>query len=174
MPDPFGMTSLRNPSGRLSFSFPDLDGHAVALADERFKGKVVLVDVFGSWCPNCNDQAPVLEDLYARYHGRGLEIVGLAYEMTGDRTRDAIFVRKYSLRHHVAYPLLLAGTSDKAEASATLPDLNGVLAFPTLIFVGRDGTVKAIHTGFAGPGTGVHFADLRARYVSLIESLLGP
>jgi thiol-disulfide isomerase/thioredoxin len=173
MPDPFGMTSLKNPSGRLSFSFPDLDGRAVSLSDPRFKGKVVLVDIFGSWCPNCNDQAPVLEDLYARYHPRGLEIVGLAYEMTGEPARDAIFVRKYAERHNVAYPLLLAGTSDKTEASATLPDLSGVLAFPTLIFVGRDGTVKAIHTGFAGPGTGDHFTELRARYVSLIESLLG-
>jgi len=173
MPDPFGMTSLKNPSGRLRFSFPDLDGRPLSLADPRFTGKVVLVDIFGSWCPNCNDQAPLLEELYAKYHLRGLEIVGLAYEMTGVPSRDALFVRKYAERHQVAYPLLLAGTSDKTEASATLPDLSGVLAFPTLIFVGRDGNVKAVHTGFAGPGTGDHFTELRARYVSLIESLLG-
>src|SRR2546427_189553 len=84
MPDPFAMTALKNPSGRLRFSFPDLDGHPVSLSDPKFKGKVVLVEVFGSWCPNCNDQAPVLEELYRKYHDRGLEIVGLAYEMTGD------------------------------------------------------------------------------------------
>src|SRR5882724_923744 len=165
LPDAFSMTALKNPTGRLGFSFPDLDGKKVSLADARFRGKVVLVDVFGSWCPNCNDQAPVLEELYAKYHARGLEIIGLAYEMTGDAARDAVFVRKYAERHHVSYPLLLAGTSDKAEASATLPDLSGVLAFPTLVFVGRDGGVKAIHTGFAGPGTGAHFVELKAQYV---------
>jgi thiol-disulfide isomerase/thioredoxin len=174
MPDPFGVTTLKNPSGRLRFRFPDLDGHPVSLADARFKGKVVLVDLFGSWCPNCNDQAPVLVDLYRTYHDRGLEIVGLAYEMTGDRERDATYVRKYAARHHVDFPLLLAGTSDKAEASQTLPDLSGVLAFPTLVFVARDGDVKAIHTGFEGPGTGAHFADLKAKYTAMIESLLGP
>jgi thiol-disulfide isomerase/thioredoxin len=172
MPDAFGITSLKNPSGRLRFSFPDLDGRLVSLQDARFHGKVVLVDVFGSWCPNCNDQAPVLGDLYRKYHDRGLEIVGLAYEMTGDRARDAVYVRKYAERHHVVYPLLLAGTSDKSEASETLPDLSGVLAFPTLVFVARDGTVKAIHTGFEGPGTGAHFADLKARYAALAEQLL--
>jgi thiol-disulfide isomerase/thioredoxin len=174
MPDPFGVTTLKNPSGRLRFRFPDLDGHPVSLADARFKGKVVLIDLFGSWCPNCNDQAPVLVDLYRTYHDRGLEIVGLAYEMTGDHERDATYVRKYAERHRIDYPLLLAGTSDKAEASQTLPDLSGVLAFPTLVFVARDGGVKAIHTGFEGPGTGAHFTDLKAKYASMIESLLGP
>jgi thiol-disulfide isomerase/thioredoxin len=172
MPDAFGMTAVKSLSGRLRFSFPDLDGRSVSLADDRFRGKVVLVDLFGSWCPNCNDQAPVLEEMYRTYHDRGLEIVGLAYEMTGERERDAVYVRKYAERHHIDYPLLLAGTSDKSEASETLPDLSGVLAFPTLVFVARDGTVKAIHTGFEGPGTGSHFAELRKKYVALVEGLL--
>lgn len=172
MPDAFGTTTVKNPSGRLRFHFPDLDGHAVSLADDRFRGKVVLVDLFGSWCPNCNDQAPVLEDLYRTYHDKGLEIVGLAYEMTGVPGRDAVYVRKYAERHHIGYPLLLAGTSDKSEASETLPDLSGVLAFPTLVFVARDGAVKAIHTGFEGPGTGAHFTELKKKYTALVEELL--
>lgn len=172
LPDPFAMTTLRNPTGRLGFTFPDLDGRPVSLADARFAGKVVLVDIFGSWCPNCNDQAPLLAELYRRYRDRGLEIVGLAYEMRGDPAGDAPFVRKYAARHGIEFPLLLAGTSDKSEASLTLPDLSGVLAFPTLVFIGRDGAVKAIHTGFEGPGTGRHHEALRARYEKLIESLL--
>jgi len=172
LPDPFVVTTLKNPTGHLAFAFPDLDGRTVSLADERFKGKVVLVDVFGSWCPNCNDEAPVLAEMYRLYHDRGLEIVGLAYEMTGDPSRDAVYVRKYAERHGIAWPLLLAGTSDKAEASLTLPDLSGVLAFPTLIFIGRDGKVAAIHTGFEGPGTGRHFDDLKSRFTTQIERLL--
>lgn len=172
LPDPFAMTTLTNPTGRLTFTFPDLAGNPVSLSDVRFAGKVVLVDIFGSWCPNCNDEAPLLAQLYREYHDRGLEIVGLAYEMTGDPGRDAAFVRKYADRHGVSWPLLLAGTSDKPEASKTLPDLSGVLAFPTLIFVGRDGRVAAIHTGFAGPGTGRHHQDQRALYRRTIDALL--
>ena len=172
MPDPFTLTTLENPTGQLSFTFPDLEGRPVSLDDERFAGKAVLVDIFGSWCPNCNDEAPLLVDLYDRYRDRGLEIVGLAYEMTGDRERDALFVKKFADRHGITFPLLLAGTSDKGLASETLPDLSGVLAYPTLIFIGRDGQVEAIHTGFSGPATGDDYTNLKTRYIELIESLL--
>ena len=174
LPDAFALTTLTSPTGRLRFSFPDLDGRTVTSDDPTFAGKVLLVDIFGSWCPNCNDQAPVLADLYRRYHDRGLEVVGVAYEMTGEPGRDGEYVRKFAARHGVRWPLLLAGTSDKTEASRTLPDLSGVLAFPTLVLIGRDGRVAAIHTGFAGPGTGQHFEDLKARYVEILERLLQP
>lgn len=172
IPDAYGLTKITNSSGRFRFSFSDLDGEIISDQDPRFAGKVVLIDIFGSWCPNCNDEAPVLVDLYRRYHDRGLEIVGLAFEMTGNRDRDLVFVRKYADRYDVPYPLLLAGTQDKTEASRTLPDLSGISSFPTLIFVDRRGVVQAIHTGFAGPGTGHHFTELKKDYVKRIEDLL--
>jgi thiol-disulfide isomerase/thioredoxin len=172
LPDAWAQVGLTNNEGRFGFRFPDLDGHAVSSADPRFAGKVVLVNVFGSWCPNCNDEAPVLAGWYRRYHDRGLEIVGLAYEYTGDPARDTRFVRKYAARHGITYPLLLAGTSDKKAAAQTLPDLTAVVAFPTSIFLGRDGRVRKIYTGYAGPGTGEHHQELVGELERLIESLL--
>jgi thiol-disulfide isomerase/thioredoxin len=172
LPDAWAQVGLTNREGRFGFHFPDLDGHPVASTDPRFAGKVVLVNVFGSWCPNCNDEAPLLAAWYRRYHARGLEIVGLAYEYTGDPARDARFVRKYAARHDITYPLLLAGTSDKKAAAKTLPDLTAVLAFPTSVFLGRDGRVRKIYTGYAGPGTGEHHQELVAELEKLIESLL--
>ena len=151
LPDAWQEVGLTNSEGRLSFSFPDLDGNPVSLDDPRFDGKVVIVNIFGSWCPNCNDEAPLLADWHRRYRDRGLEVVGLAYEFTGDPERDRTVLRRYADRHGIDYPLLLAGTSDKQAAAATLPDLTRVVAYPTTIFIDRRGKVAEIHSGFAGP-----------------------
>jgi thiol-disulfide isomerase/thioredoxin len=172
LPDGWSAVGLTNDEGRFRFRFPDLEGRPVSLAEERFAGKVVLVNIFGSWCPNCNDEAPLLAAWHRRYGGRGLEIVGLAYEFSGDPERDREMVRRFAERHGIDYPLLLAGTSDKAAAAATLPDLTAVLSYPTSVFVGRDGKVRRIYSGFSGPGTGEHHQRLVAELEGLIEELL--
>jgi thiol-disulfide isomerase/thioredoxin len=172
IPDGWKDVALTNAEGRFQFRFPDLNGKPVSLTDDRFRGKVVLVNIFGSWCPNCNDEAPLLAEWDRKYRRDGLEIVGLAYEFTGNAARDREMVRRFAQRHHIDYTLLLAGVSDKAKASATLPDLTRVLAFPTSVFVGRDGRVKKIYSGFAGPGTGRHYDELRNDIESVIGKLL--
>jgi thiol-disulfide isomerase/thioredoxin len=173
LPDGWKDVGLTNNEGRFQFRFPDLAGNPVALTDARFQNKVVLVNIFGSWCPNCNDEAPLLAAWDRKYRDRGLEIVGLAYEFTGDAARDREMVRRFAKHYSITYPLLLAGVSDKKKASATLPDLTRVLAYPTSLFIGRDGKVKKIYSGFAGPGTGVLHIALRNEMESVIESMLG-
>ncbi len=158
--------------GRFQFSFPDLNGNPVTDRDPRFVDKVVLIDIFGTWCPNCNDYAPLLARWHRRYHAQGLEIVGLAFEMTGDVERDRKFVGKYAQRYGLEFPLLLAGTSDKSAAAATLRSLDEVESYPTTIFVGRDGRVQRIHSGFAGPATGAHHRAMVAEMEQEIEALL--
>ncbi|MEP7009529.1 MAG: TlpA disulfide reductase family protein [Acidobacteriota bacterium] len=172
LPDAWQEVGLTNPEGKLRFSFPDLAGKPVTLDDPRFAGKVVIVNLFGSWCPNCNDEGPYLASLHKRYGDRGLEIVGLAFEVTGDANRDREFVRRFGVRYGISYPLLLAGTNDKKEAGAALPDLTRVASFPTTVFLGRDGKARKIHSGFDGPGTGEHFAELKKEFEGLIEVLL--
>lgn len=172
LPDAWSLAGLTNDEGRFAFEFPGLDGRAVSNDDPRFDGKVVLVNVFGSWCPNCNDEAPLLGEWYRRYRAQGLEVVGLAYEFSGEPERDREMLRRFAERHHIDYPLLLAGTSDKTDAAATLPDLDAVIAYPTTIFIGRDGMVRRIHSGFTGPGTGEHHTRLVAELEALIEELL--
>ncbi len=173
LPDAWKEVELTNAEGKLAFEFPDLDGNLLSLADPRFAGNVVLVNIFGSWCPNCNDEAPLLAEWHRRYRDQGLEIVGLAYEFSGDPERDRSMVRKFGQRYGIEYPLLLAGVSDKAAAGATLPDLTAILSYPTTVFIGRDGKVRRIHSGFSGPGTGDHFTELVAELESTIEGLLG-
>jgi thiol-disulfide isomerase/thioredoxin len=154
------------------FSFPDLSGRLVTEHDARFRGKVMLVDVFGSWCPTCHDAAPDLVRLYRRYHKRGLEIVGLAYEVTGDTATDAAQVRRFRAKFGITYPLLLAGINDTDAAAATLPQLRGFTSFPTTVFLGRDGKVRRVHAGFYGPSTGAQHQRLVREFEQEIERLL--
>ncbi len=172
IPDAWELVGLNNDEGKLAFTFPDMSGFPVSLTDDRFQGKVVLVNIFGSWCPNCNDEAPLLAEWARLYHDLGLEVVGLAYEFTDDFERSKSMVQRFAVRHQIGYPLLIAGTSDKSAAAETLPDLTSVVAYPTTIFVDRAGTVRKIHSGFSGPGTGEHYEHLVAEMVALIEHLL--
>ena len=172
LPDAWSLVGLTNQESRFAFEFPNVDGRILSSADERFDDQVVLVNIFGSWCPNCNDKAPLLARWHREYGGLGLEIVGVAFEFTGEFARDARQVRRYAERHGIEFPLLVAGISDKRQAAESLEDLSAVIAYPTSVFIGRDGKVRRIHTGFAGPGTGEHFDELTAEFETLIEELL--
>lgn len=154
------------------FSFPDVDGHIVTQADERFRGKVLLVDIFGTWCPTCHDAAPLLTRLWRQYHDRGFEIVGLAYEVTGDSAADGKQLRIFREKFGIPYPLLLAGVNDTQAAAATQPQLLGFTSFPTSIFIGRDGKVRKVHAGFWGPATGPQHDVLIQDFERTIETLL--
>ncbi|HEX5385081.1 MAG TPA: TlpA disulfide reductase family protein [Gemmatimonadales bacterium] len=159
-------------SGPFRFAFPDLAGHVVRNTDPRFRGKVVLVDIFGTWCPTCHAEAPTLVRLWRKYHARGLEVVGFAYEVTGDSATDARQVRRYREKYGIQYPLLLAGVSDADAAAATLPQLRGFTAFPTTIFLGREGRVRRVHAGFYGPATGAQYERQVREFEAEIERLL--
>lgn len=172
LPDAWQQVGLTNDEGTFDWSFEDVEGQALSSDDPRFTGRVVIVNLFGTWCPNCNDEAPLLAAWHRRYEDQGLEVVGLAFEFTGDVERDREQLRRYAERYSISYPLLLAGTSDKQEAAATLPDLTAIVAFPTTLFIGRDGKVRKIHSGFAGPGTGRHHSQLVAELEALIRELL--
>jgi thiol-disulfide isomerase/thioredoxin len=170
LPDPNNYTKMKDAAEPFRFSFPDPDGKTVSSTDERFKNKVVIVTVTGSWCPNCYDEAPVLQEFYERYRERGLEVVALSFEYTGAPARDAKQVKVFAKRLGVTYPILYAGGIEDAEKK--LSQLVNFGAYPTAIYIGRDGLVKHIHAGFEGKATGERFTRLKAEMGALIEDLL--
>lgn len=170
--DPGSYTSVKDPKEPFRFAGVDLDGKQVTSTDSRFAGKVVVVTITGTWCPNCHDEAPVLVDLYKRYKDQGLEIVALAYEYTGNVERDLELLRIYSKRHSIEFPLLLAGTTEPGEIARTLPQLVNFGAYPTTIYLNRDGKVDYIHAGFESKVTGERHAKLVAEMEERVKHLL--
>lgn len=170
--DAYALTFLNPGWEEFEFTFPDIDGNPVSLADPRFQGKVVLITLAGTWCPNCHDEARFLAPFYQAYREQGLEVIGLLYEHLEDFGQAAAQARKFRAELGIEYPLLIAGYSDKQAAADTLPMLNRVLAFPTTIFIDRSGEVRRIHTGFMGPGTGEHFVTFKAEFEAYVQSLL--
>jgi len=168
----YDTTKMREGQQRLNFSFPDLDGKPVSSRDRRFAGKVLVVALAGSWCPNCHDEAAFLAPLYAEYREQGLEIVSLMFEQFGDMPRAVEATERFRARYGIEYTTLIAGTSDKQDAALRMPELTGVFAFPTTIFIDRRGTVRRIHSGFAGPATGEHYEKLKSGFTALITELL--
>ncbi|NNL96416.1 MAG: TlpA family protein disulfide reductase, partial [Xanthomonadales bacterium] len=172
LPDAYTLTYLKEGYERLEFQFPDLSGQPVSLLDDKYQGKVVLVSLAGSWCPNCADEMEFLSGVYQQYRDQGLEIICLLYEHFEDFELAAAQGVALEEKHDIDFDILVAGTSDKTKAAETLPMLNQVLAFPTLIFIDRGGNVRGIHTGFAGPGTGRYFAEFKEKFTAELERLL--
>ncbi|MFC1555467.1 redoxin family protein [candidate division KSB1 bacterium] len=172
MPDPYTLTKLTNNERKFRFSFPDVDGNIVSNEDERFSGKASLVYIFGTWCPNCNDEVQLLVELNKKYHDRGLEIVGLANEFSDDFEKDSEIVKTYMKKYSVTWPMLVVGVANKRRTQELLPDLDRVLSYPTTVFIDRQGKVFKIHTGFTGPGTGEHHIKLVEEFNKNIEAIL--
>jgi thiol-disulfide isomerase/thioredoxin len=165
-------TQMRGNAKVLDFTFPDLGGKPVSLRDERFKGKVVIVALAGSWCANCHDEAAFLAPYYKANRERGFEVVSLMFEQFGDMARAVPAVERFRDKFGIEYETLIAGVNDKESAATRLPQLNNVFAFPTTVFVDKQGRVRRIHTGFSGPATGVHYQRLIEDFDTTVEQLL--
>lgn len=162
-------TTVRNPDERFGFAFPDISGKVVSSEDPKFKGKVYLAVVTGTWCPNCHDETPYLVELYNKYHSRGLEIVALDFEepeQQKDLSRAKAFIKKYN----VPYTYLIAGSP--SELGEKIPQAVNLNTWPATFFVGKDGRVRKVHAGFAAPASGAFNAELQSEYTSEIETLL--
>ena len=169
-PDPTLFTSVKDPSEPFHFSGPDLDGKMVSDSDPLFQGKVVVLTIGGSWCPNCHDEAPFLEALFKEFHARGLEVVGLNFEMDSDLAQARPRVNSFIKRYGIQFPMLVPGTPE--EVPAKLPQLVNFGVYPTTIFVGRDGRVRRVHAGFASTATGAEHTRLLRDERALVEQLL--
>jgi thiol-disulfide isomerase/thioredoxin len=164
-----GHTTMKNPDEPLRFSFPDLSGKLVSNTDPQFRNKVLVVNITGSWCPNCHDEAPFLVEMYRRYHSLGLEVVALDFEdeeQLRNTTRLPAFIKHYG----IDYTYLLAGQT--SELAAKIPQAERLNAWPTTFFIGRDGRVRTIHTGFAAQASGAFHTQLRQEFAGTVERLL--
>ena len=176
LPDPNQLTFLKEAYDKISFSFQGLDGKPITLSDKKYKNKVVLLQIFGTWCPNCMDETKFLSNWYDQNKDKGVEIIGLAYENKKNGKADFQYakarVEKMKSKYHVAYDFAIAGTSSTKSASESLPMLSKVISFPTTIFIDKKGNVRRIHTGFSGPATGKYYQEFIEEFNTFMNKLL--
>lgn len=168
--DPYKLTSLNEGYTTLGFKLPDLNGKMVSLSDPKFKNKVVIVSILGSWCPNCLDEMNYLSPWYKQNKDRGVEIVGLAFERKDDPAYVRQVLSNLIRKYDTDYDILFAGRL--GTSSKVLPEIDQLKSYPTTIFVDKKGKVRKIHTGFNGPATGLFYEEFKTDFNQLVDQLL--
>ena len=174
LPDAYSLTALKSGYKKIDFNFKDINGTSISLRDSRFKNKVVIVQLLGSWCPNCMDETNYfVSRYYKKYHSKGVEVIGLAYERTTDFARSQHTLQQLKDHFNIPYPLLITGyTPSKGDPEKSLPMLADFKGFPSTIIIDKKGDVLKIHTGFSGPGTGIYYTQFIDEFEKLTDDLL--
>lgn len=170
--NPDSLTYLKPGFTKMDFSFKNLEGKTVSLSDEKYKNKVVIIQIMGSWCPNCMDETKFLAPFYDKYKKDGLEIIALAFERTDDFAKAVSNVSRMKNRFNAHYEFLITMKTGADQASQALPMLNKVMAFPTTIYVDKKGVVRKVYTGFNGPATGDAYTKYAEETRMFVEKLL--
>ncbi|GAB2833716.1 peroxiredoxin family protein [Ferruginibacter profundus] len=159
---------------KLHFTFKDLQGKPVSIDDAKFKNKVVVVQLMGSWCPNCMDETAFLSAYYNKNKQRGVEIIALAYEYSTDWERSVKSLQKFQQRFNVHYSILNTGVTvtDSLRTEKTLPELTHIKFFPSSVILDKKGKIRKLDTGFTGPATGAHYTVYKKEFENTINKLL--
>jgi len=155
---PDSLTYLLPGYESVDFSFPDTDGKIISLNDPEYQGKAKIVQIFGTWCPNCRDETEFLKDYLIKNPNPDLAVIGLAFEKYRDADKAIATIKKYKDHFDLPYKMLYAGYYNKKEAQKSLPMLNAIISYPTMIFLDKNNQVQKIHTGFNGPATSEYAA----------------
>jgi peroxiredoxin len=172
LPDLKKLSFLKPGFDRIDFKLPTTKGEQISLRDERFKNKVVVIELMGSWCPNCLDESRYLAPFYKKYQSKGVEVIGIAFENSTDLVIAGPKMDNFQKKIGITYPLLFAGTPEDQTIAQVLPMLSKMNGYPTTFIIDKKGIVREIHTGFSGPGTGKYYADWITEFEHTIQSLL--
>lgn len=172
LPDLKKLTYLKPGFDRLTFSLPNPAGKTISLQDERYKNKVVIIELMGSWCPNCLDESRFLAPYYKKMKDKGVEVIGLAFEYSPELSISGPKIENFKKRIGVDYEILFAGQPNDETIVQVLPMLHKINGYPTTFILDKSGKVREIHTGFSGPGTGVYYTDWIHEFEQTVQNLL--
>ncbi|MES2457098.1 MAG: TlpA disulfide reductase family protein [Bacteroidota bacterium] len=172
LPDPYKLTFLKEGYTKFDFTFPDLNGKPVSLNDEKYKGKVVIIETIGTWCPNCTDQTVFLAPWFKKNQKRGVEAIAIGFEQKDDLEYAKYTLGKLRDKYDIRYDILFGGIADKKVVAEKLPALNKFIAFPTTIIIDRKGDVREIYTGYTGTVTGKYFDEYEKKFNKVLDELI--
>jgi peroxiredoxin len=170
--DPYSIANLKTGYKTLGFNLPNLEGKTISLKDTRYKGKVVIVSLLGSWCPNCLDETSYLAPWYEANKNRGIEVIGLAFERKDDPDYAKRTITQLKTKYKIGYEILFAGKAGSENISRVLPEIDGFGGYPTTLFIDKKGNVRKIHTGYNGPATGHFYEEFKKEFNGLVNQLV--
>jgi len=170
--DPDSLTFVQDQEEEFYFYAKNTSGDSILFDSSRFNGKVSVIQIFGSWCPNCTDESRFMKELYEQYNNRGLEIIPVAFERTTEFNAGRDAVLKQFVELELKYPPYFGGQANKVIASQVFSKLSNITSYPTTIFIDKKGKIRKIHTGFYGPGTGEHYVSHTKELRAFVEQLL--
>ncbi len=167
------LTTMKNPKAPFTFLGTTMSGQLISSTDDRFKGKALLLDIMGTWCHNCMDAAPLLQQLYSEFGKDGIEVVGLAFEISDSPDLAKKNLSLFQQRYGLTYPLIFCGSTQDANVELKLRNqLDNFAGYPTTILVNNKGLVEKIHVGFKGPGTGEAYQEQVHQYYDAVKHLI--
>jgi thiol-disulfide isomerase/thioredoxin len=176
LPAAYAVDNIKPGTVKLGFKLKDMrTSREVSLSDSAYKGKVVIIQILGSWCPNCMDETPFLSQYYNENHGRGVELIGIDFERTAGLQRSKQVMHSFFNHFNIDYPVLFSGVaaSDANLTKKVFPHLPvKIHIFPTLIFIDPQGYVRKIHSGLNGPATGKYYTEFKDEFKAIVNSLL--
>lgn len=159
------------PENEFKFKFMTPDSQWIDFNDEFYKDKIKVVQVLGSWCPNCRDESEFINQYLSEFPQDKLQFVGLAFERKGEPQSVMNRISSYRKNLKLKYPIAYGGIANRDTAASVLGNLNGIFAFPTTLFIDRRNHIYKIHTGFDGPATS-QFENYKKEFHETIEFLL--
>lgn len=172
LPDADTLMKLKKGYEGIKFSFVDTNNAKVNFPDAKYDGKVVILQIMGTWCPNCLDETNFLAPFYKANKAKGVEIIGLAFEKFPDFKKAKSNISRLKTRLNVDYPILIGCTNNKDSIARNLPMLGSIYSYPTTIFIDKKGKVRKIHTGFSGPATDIHYERWQQEFTAFVDKLL--
>lgn len=171
LPDPYGMAELRGAERPLTFQLHDIGTDTLVRPGPP--ARTTVIQMLGTWCPNCLDETEYLASIYPDLVSRGVQVIGLGFERTHQPAKAVQNLRKLQVRYKVPYPLVHAGKPDSMSIQAVIPQLVKLKAFPTTLLLDSNGRIRYIHTGFDGPATGAAFERQKVLFQQKIKTLVG-
>ncbi len=168
--DPNTLTFLKGQE-KFFFNFENTNGNYISIENEEYKGKPLIVSIFGTWCPNCRDEMEFLKEYKEMNQDLEFNVVGIGFEKYKDKTKSLNALKRYKDKMDIPFDLLLGGFFEKDQAINQLPMLNKIISYPTLILLDKEKNIRQIHTGFSGPATS-KYESFKKDFDQLIKSLV--
>jgi thiol-disulfide isomerase/thioredoxin len=172
--NPYALTFKEENVEPFHFQFPRLTGEIYTFPEDAKDNLLTIVQIMGTWCPNCMDETRYYLKLYDKYNNKGLSIIVIGFEYSDDPNFHKERLELFKKRYNIPFEILIGGENSKKQTSEKFPQLNGISSYPTTLFFDKKGTLIKTHTGFSGPGTGQVYVDYKIEMETFIESILVP